>query len=452
MGSRAILKIACLVIGVLLFMPGFSQSAEEGFLVTTVKITGNKALSTATLTPIVKPYEGKQLTLADLQKVATSITEVYAKRGYIIAKAYVPEQQVADGIVEIAVLEGAIGEVKVQGDHKFYSTEFIKKHFDPIFKEKALNQGTLERALLVLNEYPKLSVQATLQAGKEPGTTDIVVTANNSIPIHLTLDYNNFGSKFTSRDRFGATLDIGNVLKEGSLLSLRGLSGDDPNSMIFGRGAYSIPLNTLGTRLGFYYARGDFDVGQELSTLEIRGKTEAFGLSVTHPIIKKRLMSLTAEFGFDAKDTRLEMLGETSSRDKIRSFRGGVTFEATDTMGRTFASFYASQGIGSALGGMENNDIMSSRFGADNQFTRFNVDAMRLQKLHPSLFLLLKGSAQVSLNKLVTSEQFFIGGADSVRGFFPGEFIGDDGYAATAELRVAPLVNKEIFQLAFFSR
>ncbi len=450
MGSRGIFNVLCLAVAVMLLLPGLSPASDQGFLVQQIKITGNKVLGSETLTPIVKPYEGTTMTLQNLQKVAGLVTEAYAKRGYIIAKAYVPEQEIARGIVEIAVLEGAVGEVKVQGDHKYYSTEFIKRHFDPILKEKALKQDTLERALLVLNEYPRLNVQATLQAGKEPGTTDIVVTAKNAIPVHLTLDYNNFGSKYTSRDRFGATFDVGNFLKEGAILSIRGVSGDDPSKMLFGRGSYSIPLNALGTRLGVYYARGDFDVGEELSILDMKGKTESFGFSLSHPFIKKRMMSLTAEFGFDAKNTKQYLLDEISSHDKIRSVRGGVTFESTDTTGRTFATFFVSQGLGHTLGAMSNDDPYASRQGADNGFTRFNLEAMRLQKLHPSLFLILKGAGQMSSNKLVVSEQFSIGGADSVRGYAPGEFIGDDGYSVTAELRVAPLTNKDLFQLAFF--
>lgn len=450
MGSRASARILFLCVGLLLLIPGALLSAEETFLVKKITLSGNKVLSTETLTPIVAPYEGKEMTLSSLQKVGALITEAYQKKGYLIAKAYVPEQEITDGLVRIDILEGTIGEVKVQGSHKYYSTDFIKKHFDPIIKEKALNQNALERALLVLNEYPKLNVQATLQQGETPGTTDILVTAKNSMPINLTLDYNNFGSKYTSRDRFGATFDIGNFLKEGAILSIRGLSGDDPGDMIFGRGSYSIPLNTLGTRLAVYYARGDFDVGEEFAVLDMKGKIESYGFSLTHPFIKKRLQSLTGEFGFDVKDTKQYLLSDLSSYDKIRSVRAGATYEQTGAVGRTYLSLFVTRGLGHVLGGMENDAAFTSRPGADNSFTRLNIDVIRLQRFNPCLFLILKGSGQISPDSLVAGEQISIGGADSVRGFVPGEYSGDYGYSLTAELRVAPLVNKEIFQLAFF--
>jgi hemolysin activation/secretion protein len=455
MGSRASIKIVALIIGFLLFMPGLLISAEEDFLVAKIKVTGNQVLKSDTFAPIVTAYEGKRATFTDLQKVASLITEEYRKRGYVIAKAFVPEQQIVNDTVEIAVLEGKIGEVKVEGDHKYYSTAFIRKHFDPILKEKALNQETLERALMVLNEYPKLAVQANLQAGKEPGTTDLIVTANNSMPIHLTVDYNNFGSNYTNRNRVGLTFDVGNFLKEGSVLSLRGISGFSWSDMLFGRISYSIPLNTLGTRLAAYYAKGDFEVGEEFRVLEIKGKIEQYGISVAHPFIKTRLQTLTAELGFDGKDARQFLLGEITSHDRIRSLRGGLTWEQTNPSGRTYATFGMTQGLGHQLGGMISRDPYAgepyaSRVGADNSFTRFNLDAIRLQRLHPSFFLILKGSGQFSSDSLVSSEQFSLGGADSVRGYVPGEFSGDDGFSLTAELRVSPLTNKELFQVAFF--
>ncbi len=75
--------------------------------------------------------------------------------------------------------------------------------------------------------------------------------ANNSLPINATLDYNNFGSRFVGRDRFGVAFDVGNLIKEGAILSARGVMGSDPDKMLYGRGAYSIPLNTLGTKSAF---------------------------------------------------------------------------------------------------------------------------------------------------------------------------------------------------------
>ncbi len=443
--------LLCILTAYLILSPNLLQASEPEFLVSKINITGNTVISSKDLYPIVKNYEGKLLTLSELQKLAVLVTEEYKKQGYLLAKAYIPEQKVINCEVEIAVLEGKVGDIIVQGDHKYYSTNFIRKHFAPLIKEQALNQDTLERAILVLNEYPRLSVKTMLQAGKEPGTTDIIVKAENSLPIYFTLDYNNFGTRYTGMSRYGATLDVGNLIREGSLLSLRGVTGDDPDDILYGRISYAVPINVIGTKVGVYYAKGDFDVGREFAILEMTGRTESYGIYVTHPFIKKRNMSLTGELDFDVKNTKQFMLGTMSSDDKIRSIRGGVSFECTDITGRTATSLFITQGLGDILGAMENDYEYSSRYGADNRFTKINLDIVRLQKVLPYMFFILKGSGQWASDSLVATEQFYIGGADSVRGYPEGEYLGDHGYSATAEMRISPIsAQKDLVQLAFF--
>ena len=437
---------------------GQASAAEKEFFISKIYVIGYTRISTQDLAQITKAYEGKNLTLADLKKVAELITDEYKKRGYILSSAYVPEQNIVNGTAEIAVIEGKIGDVIVQGNHKYYSTDFIKKHFERVKKDNALDQDKLERALLVLNEYPKLNVKATLQPGKEPGTSDLVITADNSIPVQATLDYNNYGSRFIGRNRYGATFDIGNLVKEGALFSLHGVTGDDPSDILFGRASYSIPINNLGSRAGIYYSRGDSDVGGEYAALNMKGKSEAFGMYITHPFIKKASRTLTAEFDFDAKNSKQYLLGDLTSKDYIRSVRGSVTFEDIDLTGRTTTALAVSQGLGHILGGMPNDSDESSRLSghADNRYTKFNLDLIRLQRVYPFykgeafVYAILKASGQWSINSLVANEQFSIGGADSVRGYTESEFMGDHGYAATAEIRVMPLKQKELLQFAFF--
>ncbi len=455
------LTVGYLVGAIMFFCPVLTRAADEKPAVADKTIyvekfifSGNSVISAAELGGVVKEYEGKNLSFSDIQKVANLVTEEYRRRNHITAKAYVPEQKVGNNVIKIAVQEGKIGTVKVQGSHPYYSTEFIEKHFAPVQKESSFDQDSLERALLVLNDYPKLKVTAVLVPGSEPGTSDIVVTADNSLPVSLTLDYNNFGSRYVSgRSRFGATLDIGNLIKEGSILSIKGQTGERPDEFWYGRAYYSIPLNTLGTRLAAYYSYGNINVGHEFEVLDINGKSSNFGLTISHPFIKKRIETLIAEFGFDYKDSKLYTIDDTLlNHDKISTLRLGLNYDRTDTSGRTFASLYLTQGLGHNLGGMDDDDArMASRLGADNSFTKLNANVIRLQKLSPSFYFVAKGSGQWASGSLVVSEQYYVGGQDSVRGYVQGERAGDSGYSLTGELRISPFTNKDMVQFVVFA-
>lgn len=387
--------------------------------------------------------------LPELQKLADLITDEYRERGYVLARAYIPAQEIKEGVVEIAILEGRVGEIIIK-DNKHYSTEFIRRGFTRVREDKVIKLSTLERSLLLLNEYPDLKVTAVLQAGREPGTTDIIVNVEDELPLHLVIDYNNFGSRFVSRHRYGTGPDLGNMIIEGSVLSLRGVMGSDPDDLLFGRASYVFPINTIGTKLGLSYSAGEFEVERIFAHFDIHGEFRSYGASLTHPFIKRRFENLTAEFGFEAKDSKVFQLGSVFSDDEVRLLKAGVNYNNTDRTGRNFILFYVFHGLGDALGGMEDNDPLASRKGADGGFTKYNLDLARLQRISESFSLLLRGSGQLSSDSLVAGEQFSIGGADSVRGYPQGEFLGDNGYNVSAELRFSPLRDKELAQIAAF--
>ena len=447
----------------LLFIPGliFAQtgilktSASTGVRILKIEVTGNKALKGKDFAPILRRYEGRPLTLSGLKKAAAQITELYQQRGYVLAMAYVPPQKAEGGVARIAVVEGKIEKVTVKGKHRDYATSFIERQFAPLLAKKtpAFNQKDLERALLNLNQFPHMHATATLVPGKAPGTSDIVVTADSGTPVYFALSYNNFGtSGVGGRTRIGATLGMANLIRQGSLLSLSGVIGEHPRQFAFGKVDYSLQLDSRGTRLGMYYLAGDFNVGGSLAVLGISGKTIGYGMYASYPFIKTRLLSLTGQAGWDWTVSKEFVLGGTPfSQDKTLAVRAGLNFEKGDATGKTDGDFYMSQGLGRIFGAMAANDPMASRAGADNRFTKFNLDAFRLQRIAAPVYLLLRGSGQVSARSLVVSQQFSLGGEGSVRGYEQGESLGDSGYAVSAEGRLAPFKNRDIFQLALFA-
>jgi hemolysin activation/secretion protein len=419
-------------------------------LVKAYKLTGANVINSAELESIVAPYVGREMDLTELEKVADVVTTAFRDNGYGLARAYIPVQEIKDGIIEIKVLEGKAGEIIVKGN-KNYSSEFIKRGLTAVVRDGAIKQSSLEKSLLVLNEYPDLKATAVLEAGQEPGATDIVVTVKDKLPFHLVMDYDNFGTESVSKNRFGLEVNLGRFLiVEGSSLSLRGVIGSDPKSYHYGRASYLLPINGYGTKLGFLGYGGDFDVGQALAEFNITATTWGYSAFLTHPFVRTRVASLTGEFGFESKDSTQWLLGSLFSRDKVRMLRMGLNSDWIDSTGRNFISFSIFQGLEEAFGAMENNDSKSSRFGADNRFTKAYLNWARVQKVIERVSILLRGSGQVSTRPLVATEEFYIGGADSVRGYPLGEFLGDDGYNVSTELRVSPLPNQEILQLAFF--
>jgi hemolysin activation/secretion protein len=408
-----------------------APAVVKGFL-----FTGNTVVSKEALESVTTPYIGQTLSLPVLESAAQAVTDYYRKKGYTLALAYVPQQDVKFGVIELAVLEGRIGDLTVSGN-KFYSSNFIKGHFAQAMEENVVRNESLERGLLLLNEYPGLKTSATLEPGKSAGATDVHVTAEDKRPLHFMLDMNNYGFNTISRYRFGAGVEVGNVLVDGGTLTLNGIMGNHPNQLLFGLGNYSLPIGVHGTKLVVGGSDGKFDVGGQLDFLQIRGRITTGDIAVTHPFIKSRFQNLLGEFGFSGKHSKLTLLDDVIiGDDAIRELKLGVNWDRLDLSGRWYASVYGFQGLGEFLGGMSDNSPQASRRGADNRFTKGTIATGRIQSLGHDVLLVLKGTGQITTGPVVVIEQMLLGGPDSVRGYQLGERFVDEGFTVSAETRI----------------
>ena len=411
-------------------------------LIRQIKLQGAALIEEQTLKTILSKYENKEFTLSEINQIADDITANYREQGYILAYAWIPPQEIKDGILEISVIEGKTGEITIRGN-KSYSTKFIQKHLKRIKQDPSPKEETLERALLILNEYPSLNVKAQLTAGKDLGATDITAQAKDSMPVSGSLSYDNFGTNITSKHRLSAAFNIGNLITSGDYLMLRGLTGLDRidlNKLSYGRAEYLFPLDYNGTKMGLSYANSIYKAGEQYTILDIHGKAHVAGIYLTHPLIKERAQALDIKFGFDYKDVYDYLLDSIRSKDNIRVFNLGGTYDFTDRVqGRNIINLTYYQGVRGILGGNGKKDPDSSRLNADGAFAKYTADIIRLQKLQGYNHLYLRASGQFSEDNLFVAEQFMLGGAGSVRGFSPASQSGDSGYFGSAELHLSPI-------------
>jgi hemolysin activation/secretion protein len=223
------------------------------------------------------------------------------------------------------------------------------------------------------------------------------------------------------------------------LRGITGLDRIDIDRLSFGRIEYLTPIGYDGTRIGIYHASGLYKAGEEFIVLGMEGRARIYGIHISHPFIKTRQGTLSARAGFEYKDVREYRLALLTAEDNIRTFQIGVNYDFVDGFyGRNILAVEYSRGIRDLFGGAGKNDPGTSRLNADGQFDKFNINAARVQKLPLHSHLLLKGSAQLSNDKLFAAEQFTIGGMGNVRGFVPALHSGDSGYNLTAELALSP--------------
>lgn len=433
------------------------EDDEEGILVKRIVFEGNKVISSEELTAAVKDYVGQPLTMEEMGELTDQITMVYQEKGYILARAYLPEQEIEDGELKIAVAEGRLGKVKVVGD-THYHDRVIKRYFGPQEKLGVVKESELEKGLVLSNEIPKAKTDIVLKEGEKPGEVDMDVNVQDAnmltFGLDAGIDYNNFGSKFTSRNRFGGTVNIYDHWW-GSELKVRGVVGDSIDDSALITGDWRVPINTLGTRVEAHYIAANYLIGEGLEFLGLGGDTEIYGVRAVHPVIIKKNMRFELSGGFQHKNVESLISGDRRV-DRTNTVHAGFNFDNLDRfLGKNIVFFDYRHGH---LEPQTEHPWSDTSAAASYQISK--LDLARIQKIYGYTSLLARASGQFSTERLVSSEQMVIGGYGSVRGHEPASNIGDSGYTLSAELMMAPplvedtklfgLRATQMFQLAAF--
>lgn len=411
-----------------------ARQPEQKILVKKIQVEGVTLFLKEKIASITSPFENKELTFSQIQNIADQITQLYRIKGYVISRAYVPPQDMKEGVLEIKVLEARIGDIQLKGNH-FYSTKLIESYLT-IRKGEIFNSNDLKHDINVINDHPDRTVRAVLLPGKEPGSTDIILNEEDSLPIHVSAGYNNYLSRNLGGNIYNSSFTDNNFLGRDDVLSFQYERGD-ANAYYSYKGRYVYPV-TRGLDLGVYAGHSRQILGGEFADIGARGKSRIFGLTGAQQLIRNDDLTSRLNFGFEYKDIYNFLNGDVSSRDRLRVASTGFDIDFSDDWGRTIVIDDLNWGIPEFLAGtprkLDPNGTPTSRAGSSGGFFKNTLNLVRLQRLIYNMTLFWSNQLQFSNSKLPSSEQFQIGGPQNNRGYSAAELVGDQGYSMSWEL------------------
>ncbi|MDB4444533.1 hypothetical protein N9174_04265 [bacterium] len=418
------------------------ENEMNSVLVKEISFTGNTLIETDTLQKLTEEFKNRELTFDEMNGLAELITLEYQERGYMVAKAFIPEQEIKDGVLKVTITEGNVGKIMVVGN-KYYKDRVLTRNFQPLVKHGVIKESTLERAYLLTNDLPSAETNVVLEPGGDPGTVDVILKTKDKTAVSLGLDYNNYGSEVVGENRFGAKFDVTDPWL-GSTLSLRVITSREWGDTALGTADWTIPVNNYGTKFGVGALTSNYAVvGVGLADLGFEGDSTFYHGNLTHPFLKKRDKNLSGTLGYEHKKTNnFQFEDILASTDETDEGYLGLNFDNLDRfLGKNFLSFryyYGSADVDS--------QPPPSRPAADDRFNRLFFELSRVQKIKGYTNILLSAFGQYSPDRLLPFDGFVIGGYGTVRGQPPFVFIGDSGYAATAELMFAPpFLSEKVF-------
>jgi len=359
-------------------------------------------------------------------------------RGYLLAQAYVPEQQLRDGVVEIAVLLGRLGRVELKHDPATHvPRSLIQAHLDRLPVGAVLRTADLERVLFLLNDMHGVRALSTIRPGSEPGTADLIVDVTPDPTVTGLFQLDNAGSRFTGTMRASGGLTIGSPAGLGDSLALRGIFGQD-SGINFGSLSYVLPIGHDGWRVGASYSNLNYKLLTRSGIPPGTGEASDVLAFALYPLVRSRNFNVFVQAGYDHKE--FVDVPEAGAAVHRRSDSGVFTLSG-DLRDHFLGGGINSFSVGYTYGTLDNPTAPPGT--PKGQFRRLNPFYSRLQSLGQTGFLaFLRYAAQLTPDRLDSSEKFSLGGPSGVRAFPVGEAPADQGQLLSLELRYA-LPNRE---------
>jgi len=417
-----------------------------------VVITGNAAIDLATLRAEFAPLIGRDVTLAQVFAAAQSITTLYAERGYALCLAYLPAQDIENGVVKVQVIEGYIETVETLADDPKLA-RVLSAYGDKIAASRPLKTAVLERYLLLANDLPGVRVRSVVDRGSGLAGAMKLILRVERRAWEASLTVENRGTQALGPERGRADVAVNGLISAREKISLSYMRGVDDKELDYLSGALSMMVGSNGSTISFEASNSNSQPGTEnLSAIEFETRGFVGSVKASHPFVRARAQNLLFEGGFTHKDLKGDIFGLPNSDDRLTVASLTAHYDALDSWdGIAALDVTLSQGL-DLFDASRAWDPLPSRVGADALFTRIELSASRVQALTEDLELHAAGSGQYADSALLSSEQCGYGGARYGRAFDGFEISGDHCAMAQVELRwrVAP-PTEAIDHLQFFA-
>jgi len=417
--------------------PGDSSTrSDERFDIVEFRVLGNSVLPVRAIEAAVYSHLGPGRSFADVEAARGALEAAYHDAGFGTVFVDIPEQKVDDGVVRLRATEGRLHAVRLAGAH-YFSGRQVRAQLPAATPDSVPSIPALQAELAAVNsQTPDRTVVPVLKAGPEPGTVDLDLNVEDHLPLHLTAELNNQYSADTKPLRASLTADYSNLFGRLDDLSAQYQSSPQQSRDV---GVLAVSYGRRldgGDRLSFSYINSTSQVAS-IGALDVLGKGHMFGLHFDHAIVADAGRIESVSIGFDYKRF-----------DQTVNAGLGTTIPTPIAYGLASATF-----LGSVLGpqrtwswstgaalvlrgvGSPPTNFDDKCFNCRQTEFALRGEGSVTQSLGASFALVARAAGQFAVDPLVSNEQFLIGGAQSVRGYYEAEDLGDVGYRGTLELR-----------------
>nr|WP_229758121.1 ShlB/FhaC/HecB family hemolysin secretion/activation protein [Paraburkholderia caffeinilytica] len=425
------------------------QIVETGpaFAVNRITVDGNTVLAQKRIDAIVTPFVGHALGSHRLNVLLKRLTDAFVSNGYITTRAFLGPQNLESGVLNIKVQVGRIAGYTLNGKplgHRLKKdeqsagggllTDAGSEWAFPAAPGDALNLGDIDQGVSQINRLRRNQAEIQILPGQSPGDSIVAINNRPGDRLYYTLGVDNYGSAATGITRYRAGVEADNLIGLQESISLNFLDSEDSNAFV---GSFAMPYG----RHTFSYTFSDSEYQQLVGTSALmygRTLSHILGWNYTLDRTQAGIANLDATLSWRRTDREINDIELNPQHIAVLRVGGNWLrkFVLNDAPGNVTLDAGVSEGLPWLEADHDAHGI--ARDGAHSQFTKLDATAsftVPLPKLGRAA-LVYRGtlSGQFTNVALYGSEQLYLGGMDTVRGFRSGEISGDRGLYSRNEV------------------
>ena len=414
---------------------------DQTFEIYAFKLEGNTIFPTQRLLDLLDELVGPGKTATEVEKGRDILEMFYHGEGYPTVLVNIPEQKVEEGIIHLQVIESRVNIAKVTGN-RYFSSDLILGKLPSLAPGAIIYIPEVQNEINKVNRNPDLKVMPAIVPGKEPGTVDVELKAEDHRPFHGNIEINNRNSHDTTPLRINMGAHYDNLWGMEHSFSLQyQFSPQNFSEVEVVSASYMLPAPwRKESNLVVYgvYSNSNTTFGDAFNTL---GKGDIIGTRYIIPLSPYKSYNHSAILGFDYKhfDQTTSQEGATVTTTPVEYMPFSIAYSGSipDPSGFTLLN----AGVNVAFRGLiaKEQSFNDKRFEARSNYFFAAFGAERRQRLPGGFGLGVKLDGQLASQPLISNEQYAAGGMESVRGYKESEVMGDSAFHGMIDLSAPDL-------------
>ena len=370
--------------------------------------------------------KNRGLTLGEIEEIAETITTYYRNHGFFLAKAFLPSQDVHDGVVGLTVLEGVLGKVTVAGND-LYKTDYLVGLFDDLI-HKAVVYKDIEQKLYLLNDYPGLKLTGYFKPGDQIGDTHLSLNIVSEETSSSLLRLDNHGSEFTGQNRLYYQYQHNAPVGYGDKVSLGVMRTSSPDNTTYGSINYRIPVYDEKNYLYVSTSKNQYVLEKESSTSPVDLTGSSSVSKITYEKVFERTRKTSTSMRVELQNSNSEVDSESDTFDQdttVDSLVASYNYDFLSDRGKSVNNGRVSISAGDFfIDTFQDVNNRSDSFEKIN-FSHYYLKFSQIPFTKLPIRFIAKLNMQLADITLPSIEQSAIAGPDSVRAFSVTEFSAD---------------------------